>query len=75
MSYATNEASYPHTSCGRSYYEKHKPVVLEKARREITCECGFIIRYSNKSSHKKTQSHIIWEQSRKAKKLHEEKVE
>lgn len=48
-----------------SYYDKHKPQVLEKARRIVKCECGFEVRYSNLSSHKKSNSHIIWLQGRK----------
>ena len=47
-----------------SYYDQHKPHVLEKARRIVTCECGFQVKYSNLCSHKKSASHIIWLQSR-----------
>jgi hypothetical protein len=47
-----------------SYYEAHKPQVLEKARREVVCECGFRVKYSNLSGHRKTASHIIWLQSK-----------
>jgi hypothetical protein len=49
-----------------SYYEAHKPQVLEKARREVKCECGFTVKYSNLSSHRKTAPHIIWLHSRKS---------
>lgn len=49
-----------------SYYDQHKPHVLDKARREVKCECGFTVRYSNLSAHRKTQPHIIWLQSRKS---------
>jgi hypothetical protein len=48
-----------------TYYEKHKPKVLEKARREVVCDCGFRVRYSNLSAHRKTTPHIIWLQGRK----------
>jgi hypothetical protein len=47
-----------------TYYDKHRPQVLEKARRVVKCDCGFSVRYSNLSAHRKTTPHIIWLQGR-----------
>ena len=42
----------------RQHHQKNKDEVNEKRKKKYTCECGSILRISDKPRHEKTQKHI-----------------
>ena len=41
----------------KEYYKKNKNKIAEQMKQKITCECGSVINYGEKSRHEKTQKH------------------
>ena len=46
-----------HNKVSKQYYEKNKEGIAEKANQKITCECGSVVRYGEKSRHAKSIKH------------------
>lgn len=49
-----------------TYYAENRERILAKARSKIQCPCGAIIAYANRSSHRRTIAHVIWEKSQRS---------
>jgi len=46
-----------HNNRCKKYYEKNKQEIHEKAKQKFNCDCGSVIRITDKSTHNKSQKH------------------
>ncbi len=44
----------------KQYYDANREAINQKARQPYNCQCGSIIRMSDKAKHEKSKKHIAW---------------
>ena len=49
----------------QTYYAENRDRILAKARTKSRCSCGVMVSYANRSAHRRSIAHVIWEKSQR----------